>query len=107
MKLWPHTSRVNWAFLQYRNLDSKVVIHFIFYYSYFRGQNQIPFSKPQLFKQGELPAFSNRGLRLIHSDINSLLPKIGELRDIAKRTKAAIIGILESKLDSTVLDPEI
>ena len=30
-----------------------------------------------------------------------------ELRDIAKRTKAAVIGISESKLDSTVLDPGI
>ena len=29
------------------------------------------------------------------------------MRDIAKRTKAAVIGISESKLDSTVLDPEI
>ena len=36
-----------------------------------------------------------------------MLPKIDELRDIAKRTKAAVIGISESKLDSTVLDPEI
>ena len=39
--------------------------------------------------------------------MNSLLPKIDELRDIAKRTKAAMIGISECKLDSTVLDPEI
>ena len=52
-------------------------------------------------------AFSNRGLHLSHSNINGLLPKIDELRDIAKRTKAAVIGISESKLDSTVLDPEI
>ena len=29
------------------------------------------------------------------------------MRDIAKRTKAAVIGISEFKLDSTVLDPEI
>ena len=27
--------------------------------------------------------------------------------DVAKRTKAAMIGMLESKLDSTALDPEI
>ena len=27
--------------------------------------------------------------------------------EIAKRTKAAVIGISKSKLDSTVLDPEI
>ena len=65
------------------------------------------FSNPQLFKQEEWQAFSNRGLHLIHLNINSLLPKIDELRDIAKRTKAAVIGISESKLDSTVLDPEI
>ena len=36
-----------------------------------------------------------------------MLPKIDELREIAKRTKAGIINLLESKLDSTVLDPEI
>ena len=64
-----------------------------------------PFSNSQLFKQEEWRAFSNRGLYLIHLNINSLLPKIDELRDIAKRTKAAVIGI--SEVDSTVLDPEI
>ena len=69
--------------------------------------NPGPFSNPQLFKEEEWRAFSNRGLHLIHLNINSLLPKIDELRDIAKRTKAAVIGISESKLDSTVLDPEI
>ena len=36
-----------------------------------------------------------------------MLLKIDELGDIAKRTKAAMIGISESKLDSNVLDPEI
>ena len=65
------------------------------------------FSNHQLFKQEERQAFSNRGLHLVHLNINSLLLKIGKLRDIAKRKKAAVIGILESKLDSTVLDPEI
>ena len=69
--------------------------------------NPGPFSNPQLLKEEEWRAFSNRGLHLIHLNINSLLPKIDELRDIAKRTKAAVIGISESKLDSTVLDPEI
>ena len=69
--------------------------------------NPGPFSNPQLFKQEEWQAFSNRGLRLIHLNIDSLLPKIDELRFIAKRTNAAVIGISESKFDSTVLDPEI
>ena len=66
-----------------------------------------PFSNSQLFKQEEWQHFSNRGLHLIHLNINSLLPKIDELRYIAKKTKAAVIGILESKLDNTVLDSEI
>ena len=69
--------------------------------------NPGPFSNHQLFKQEAWQAFSNRGLDLIHLSINSLLPKTAEFRDIAKRTKAAVIGILESKLDGTVLDPEI
>ena len=69
--------------------------------------NPGPFSNPQLFKEENWRAFSNRGLHLIHLNINSLLPKIDKLRDIAKRTKAAVIGISQSKVDSTVLDPEI
>ena len=66
-----------------------------------------PFSNPQLFKQVEWKASRNRGLHLIHLSINSLLPKIDELRYLAKRTKATVIGISESKLDNTLLDPEI
>ena len=69
--------------------------------------NPRPLINPQLFKKEEWQAFSNRGLRVIHLNINNLLPKIDTLRDIAKRTNAAVIGISESKLDSTVLDPEI
>ena len=64
--------------------------------------NPGPFSNPQLFKQEEWQAFSN-----IHLNINTLLLKLDKLRDIAKTTKPAMIGISESKLDSTVLDPEI
>ena len=52
--------------------------------------------------------FKQGGLHFIHLNINSLLPKIDELRQIAIETNAAIIGITESKLDDdTVLDAEI
>ena len=51
--------------------------------------------------------FNKRGLHLIHLNINSLLSKIDELRVIAKRSRATVIGITESKLDETVLDGEI
>ena len=69
--------------------------------------NLWPFGNPQLLIEEEWRAFSNRRLHPIHLKINSLLAKIDELRDIAKRKKVAVIGISESKLDSTVFDPEI
>ena len=43
----------------------------------------------------------------IHLNINSLLPKIDELRSIARKSNAAVIGITESKLDESVLNSEI
>jgi len=51
--------------------------------------------------------FKQRGLHFIHLNINSLLPKIDELKLIAKKTNAAIIGITESKLDASVSDEEV
>ena len=64
--------------------------------------NPSPLSNPQVFKQ-EWQDFRKRGLYLIHLNMNSLLLKIDELRDIAQRTKAAVISISKSKHDSTVL----
>ena len=51
--------------------------------------------------------FKSRGLHFIRININSLLPKIEELRTIAKSTNAVIIGISESKLNESVLEPEV
>ena len=51
--------------------------------------------------------FNKRGLHFIHLNINSVLSKIDELRIIANKSKASVIGITESKLDKTVLDGEI
>ena len=50
--------------------------------------------------------FKSRGLHFFHLNINSLLPKIEELRIIAKSIDATIISISESKLDKSVLEPE-
>ena len=51
--------------------------------------------------------FQQRGLHFIHLNINSILPKIDELRMIAFKTNATVIGITESKIDESVLDGEI
>ena len=51
--------------------------------------------------------FKKRGLHFLHLNVNSLLPKIYEIRYIATLSNAAIIGISESKLDDSVLDCEV
>ena len=51
--------------------------------------------------------FRKRGLHFLHINVNSLPSKIDELRDIMRHTKPAILGITESKLDSSVTDQEI
>lgn len=46
-------------------------------------------------------------MNLIHININILISKIDELRQIAKLSRATIIGISESKLDYSILDSEV
>ena len=48
--------------------------------------------------------FHKRGLHFLHININSILPKLEELRNISRLSNASIIGISESKLDETVLE---
>ena len=69
--------------------------------------NSGPVHQDKLQCSNEWNIFKNRGLHFIHLNINSLLPEIEELHFIAKSTNAAVIGICESKLDASVLDPEI
>ena len=39
--------------------------------------------------------------------MNSLLPKIDEVKLIANKSNATIIGISETKLDNTIMDSEL
>ena len=54
-----------------------------------------------------LEPLKTRGLHFFHSNVNSLLSKIDELRDIVNHIIPAILGITESKLDSTVTNAEV
>ena len=58
------------------------------------------FQNFQPFDHDDWKIFKHRGLHFLHLSINSLLPKIDELKHI---TDAAVIGISESKLDDSVL----
>ena len=59
------------------------------------------FHNLQPLDQNEWDIFKNRGLHFLHLNIHSLLPKIDELRHIARLTNAAVIRISESKLDDS------
>ena len=48
-----------------------------------------------------------QGLHFCHLNVNSLSSKIDELRDITNYIKPAILGITESKLDSSVTNAEV
>ena len=48
-----------------------------------------------------------RGLHFCYLNVNSLLSKIDELTDITNNIRLAILGIRESKLDSSVTNAEV
>ena len=54
-----------------------------------------------------LKVFKNRGLHFIYLNINSLLLKIDELRELVKASNATVVGITESKLNDSINDCEI
>ena len=56
------------------------------------------------YNDDKFEPFRKRGLHFLHINVNSLLSKIDELRDVVGHTKPAILGITESKLDSSVSD---
>ena len=48
-----------------------------------------------------------KGMHFIYININSLIPKIDEVRYTANITNASIIGTNETKLDETVWSSEL
>ena len=50
--------------------------------------------------------FRSGGLHFIHLNINSLLPKIDELREIVKISNPTVIGITETKIGNSINDSE-
>ena len=43
----------------------------------------------------------------LHLNVNSFLPKIDEVKLIANKSNATILGIPETKLDKTIIDCEL
>ena len=51
--------------------------------------------------------FKKKGLHFFHISINSLPPKIHELRHFTKTRDASVVGISETKLDNSISSSEI
>ena len=51
--------------------------------------------------------FNNRGMHFLHLNVNSLLNKIEEVRQIVNASNVSIFGLTETKLGSSVYDSEI
>ena len=75
-------------------------------------QNSSPKQNYLQIISNSLPDFDNwaifkkKGMHFIHINVNSLLPKIHEIRNIAYKTNATIIGITETELNVDIYDNE-
>ena len=69
--------------------------------------NPGPVYNNQSLHSNKWNVFRSKGIHLIHLNVTSLLPKLDEIRYIAEGTKAAVIGIIESKLNKSIFQSEI
>ena len=58
-------------------------------------------------EETSLDFLNQRGLHFIHLNARSLLPKMDEIRQFTARTKAAVIAVTETWLDSSIEDKEV
>ena len=83
----------------YQSKNTNIITIFITSFCFFQVSLPVQISPPVNVNIWE--PLNEKGLHFVHININSLLPKIDELKCIANKTKAAI-GITESTLDHTV-----
>ena len=75
--------------------------------STFRGYMFKPRGNSKQSSKRELGNIQKQGLHFIRLNINSLLPKIDEQREIVKISNPTVIGITETKLDNLFGDSDI
>ena len=95
------------SFLKLNRINNKCFLPILLILSGDISLNPEPFSNNQSLHSNEWNVFRSKGIHLIHLNVNNLLPKIDEIRYIADRTKAAVIGITESNLDESIFRSEI
>ena len=104
------TLHKNFVFLAVTNLKHKNYTNFYKFLLLLSGDvslNPGPVQRSPDISSTIWEPLNKKGLHFLHININSLLSKKDEIRCIVNKTKAAIIGITESKLDHTVPDSEL
>ena len=97
----------NFVFLAVANLKQK---HFTNFYKLLSGDVSLNPGPTQRFpdiSSAIWELLKKKGLHFLQININSLLLKKDEIRCIASKTKAAIIGVTQSKPDRTVPNSEV
>ena len=56
---------------------------------------------------GQFECFRQKGLHFLHLNVRSILPKMSEVRYLAKESTAAVLGFSETWVDDTVTDSEM
>ena len=87
---WRFASRISVLWLYFSGYG--------FYYNLNSLSENVSRNEWNVYKEG--------GMHFIHININSLLPKIDEVRYIANITNASILWISETKLGETILSSE-
>ena len=59
------------------------------------------------FTEEQISVFASKGLHCFYLNIRSLLPKITEVRVLARKIKASILCFSETWLDSHITDSEV
>ena len=90
-----------------QQINSKSFYRLLIILSVDLGLNPAPVCKHEILKTMEWDISETKGLHLMYLKINSILPKIDELRYIARANNGAVIGISESKLDKSITNSEI
>ena len=89
------------SFLKLNRINNKCFLPILLILSGDISLNPEPFSNNQSLHSNEWNVFRSKGIHLIHLNVK-YPPKIDKICYIAERTKAALIGITESKLNKSI-----
>ena len=90
-----------------KRMNNKSFLRILLILSVDISLNPRPVYYNQSLDSNEWNAFRSKETHLIHLNINSLLPKIDEIRFVAECTKAAVIEITECTLDESIFQSKI